>query len=79
MKHRFWRYLPLILKLNLAFLVGFMVLTLAFPLYMSERFVFVLPAGTLAGITWALIDHLRKSRAQFREQDPVEGPNHTRP
>jgi hypothetical protein len=54
------KYLSLILKLNLVFLVGLIVLILALPLSEWEKWIFILPAGTLAGITWALIDHRRK-------------------
>jgi hypothetical protein len=55
------RYLPLILKLNLAFLIGCIVLlALFFPLSGSGKGFFVLVMAVLAGVNWSLLDHVRK-------------------
>jgi hypothetical protein len=51
-------YLPLILKAQLVFLVGLGVMAFVLPLSGSERGVVLLSAGALAGLTWAVLDHV---------------------
>ena len=53
-------YLPIILKVELAFLVGLMLMALVLPLSGSERWTVFLAAGVLAGLTWAILDHVRQ-------------------
>lgn len=55
------KYLPLILKLNLAFLIGFIIfLALLFPLSGSGKGFFILIMAVLAGVNWTLLDYVRK-------------------
>ena len=55
------KYLPLILKLNLAFLIGFIIfLALFFPLSDSGKGFFILIMAVLAGVNWTLLDNVRK-------------------
>lgn len=51
-------YLPLILKAQLVFLVGLVAMAFVLPLSGSERGVVLLSAGALAGLTWAVLDHV---------------------
>jgi len=53
-------YLPIIFKVQLAFLVGLMLLAFVLPLSGPERWTVVATAGVLAGLTWAVLDHVRQ-------------------
>ncbi|HEX2741738.1 MAG TPA: hypothetical protein VHM69_14950 [Rubrobacter sp.] len=54
------RYLPLILKLQLAFLFVLVVMAFFLPTSGSERGIVVVAAGVLAGLNWAILDHVRQ-------------------
>lgn len=54
------RYLPLILKLQLAFLFVLVVMAFVLPTSGSERGIVVVAAGVLAGLNWAILDHVRQ-------------------
>lgn len=54
------RYLPLILKLQLAFLFALVVMAFVLPTSGSERGIVVVAAGVLAGLNWAILDHVRQ-------------------
>lgn len=54
------RHLPLVLGAQLAFLAALILLAFFLPLSETERWAVVLCAGTLAGLTWALVDHGRR-------------------
>jgi hypothetical protein len=53
-------YLPFILKAQLAFLAGLEIGAFVLPLSGPERWTVVVIAGVLAGLTWAILDHLRQ-------------------
>jgi hypothetical protein len=55
-------FLPVILKAQLVFLVELAVLTFVRPLSGSQRWAVVVAAGVLAGLTWAVLDHLKQRR-----------------
>ena len=62
-KHLFSRrstYLPFILKAQLAFLSGLAIVAFVLPLSGPERWTVVLAAGVLAGLTWAILEHVRQ-------------------
>lgn len=52
-------FLPVILKAQLA---GLAVLAFVLPLSGSQRWAVVVAAGVLAGLTWAVLDHLKQRR-----------------
>lgn len=52
------RSLRLLLRLNLALLLGFIGLAFFLPLSSSERWILVLSEALLVGITWALLAHV---------------------
>ncbi len=52
-------FLPVILKAQLAVLA---VLAFVLPLSGSQRWAVVVAAGVLAGLTWAVLDHLKQRR-----------------
>jgi hypothetical protein len=53
-------YLPTIFKAQLAFLVGLALVAFVLPLTPSERWVVVVSAGALAGLTWSALNHVRR-------------------
>lgn len=53
-------YLPLILKLQLAFLAGLVAISFALPLSGPERGVLIPAAGVLAGLNWAIMDQVKR-------------------
>ena len=53
-------YLPIILKVQLAFLVGLAIGAFVLPLSGSERWAVLVAAAVLAGLTWAVLDHVRQ-------------------
>ena len=52
-------FLPVILKAQMA---GLAVLAFVLPLSGSQRWAVVVAAGVLAGLTWAVLDHLKQRR-----------------
>jgi hypothetical protein len=55
-------FLPVILKAQLAGLAELAVLAFVLPLSGSQRWAVVVAAGVLAGLTWAVLDHLKQRR-----------------
>lgn len=53
-------YLPFILKAQLAFLAGLAIVAFVLPLSGTERWTVVVAAGVLAGLTLAILDHVRR-------------------
>jgi len=49
-------------KAQLVFLAGLAVQAFVLPLSGSQRWVLVVAAGVLAGLTWAVLDHLKQRR-----------------
>lgn len=54
------KYLPLILRLQLAFLAVLVALSFALPLSRPERGVLIQAAGILAGLNWAILDQVKR-------------------
>jgi uncharacterized membrane protein YjjP (DUF1212 family) len=52
-------FLPLILKAQLAFLAGLAAMAFVLLLSGTQRWIVVVAAGVLAGLTWAVLDHLK--------------------
>jgi hypothetical protein len=55
-------FLPVVLKAQLVFLAGLAGLAFVLPLSGSQRWAVVVAAGVLAGLTWAVLDHLKQRR-----------------
>ena len=53
-------WLPVILKAQLVFLAGLAAMAFVLPLSGNQRWVVVVAAGVLAGLTWAVLDHLKQ-------------------
>ena len=51
---------PLILKAQLAFLAVLAVMAFVLPLSGSQSWIVVVAAGVLAGLTWAILHHVRQ-------------------
>lgn len=54
------KYLPLVLRLRVAFLAVLVALSFALPLSRPERGVLIPAAGILAGLNWAILDQVKR-------------------